>query len=259
MADDRQALQTLYSAPLASFVAERKRLAAALRAAGDDHAARELAQRHRPTASAWAVNQLYWHARDVFDALLATAGRLRKGDLGATGAHRDALAELRKRAAAMLRDAGHAATATTLQRVTGTLSAIAAAGGFDPDPPGALSADREPPGFDAFVPSAREHRPQPAAAASRATGGGAAAAERARVAAARAEDRARKQAETRAREAERHRLKAALRDASAEVQERARAVSARQKELQAAEKALEDARQIVQDLERQLEGLEDAD
>ena len=38
----------------------------------------------RPTISAWAVNQLWWHARDAFDALFETAARLRKGDLHAT-------------------------------------------------------------------------------------------------------------------------------------------------------------------------------
>src|SRR5262249_14424605 len=128
MADHRKALQELYGAPLAAFVTERKRLAAELRAAGDDAAAKAPAQRPRPAASAWAVNQLYWHARDAFEALLKTAERLRKGDLEATHAHRDALAELRKRAAAMLEEAGHAATSATLQRVTATLSAIAASG-----------------------------------------------------------------------------------------------------------------------------------
>src|SRR5262249_21920679 len=45
----------------------------------------------------------------------------------------------------------HAAPESTLRRVTTTLSALAAAGGFDPDPPGALGADRSPPGFEAFA------------------------------------------------------------------------------------------------------------
>src|SRR5262245_31978327 len=148
MADRRQGLETLYKAPLAEFISERKRLAAELRAAGDEDAAQELSRRRRPTASAWAVNQLYWQARDAFDALLAAGARLRKGDLGETSAYRTALGELRKRAAAVLEGASHSASATTLSRVTGTLAALAAAGSFDPDPPGALSADREPPGFD---------------------------------------------------------------------------------------------------------------
>src|SRR5262249_40092735 len=158
---------------------------------------------------------------------------LRKGDLEATRAHRDALAELRKRAAAMLEEAGHAATATTLQRVTGTLSAIAASGSFDPDEPGTLSADREPPGFDAFVPSTSAHRSRHAVPAARP--GRSDASESAQLAAARSEERARKRAEEKAREAERHRLKTALRDAEAEVRERERELSRRQKEIRAAE------------------------
>src|SRR5262245_14621923 len=148
MSDCRQAVETLYRAPLPEFVSERKRLAAALRAAGDESAAKDLAGRRRPTASAWAVNQLYWRERDGFDALLAGGARLRKGDLGETSAYRTALGELRKRAAAVLQDASHSATAAILGRVTGTLAAIAAAGSFDPDPPGGLTTDREPPGFD---------------------------------------------------------------------------------------------------------------
>ena len=35
----------------------------------------------RPSVSAWVTNQLYWHARDAFDEMLAAAKTLRKGDL----------------------------------------------------------------------------------------------------------------------------------------------------------------------------------
>src|SRR5215472_15754045 len=94
MADHRQALEALYKVPLANFVAERDRLAAELRAAGDEEGARQLARRRRPTTSAWTVNQLYWHARDAFDPLLAAAARMRKGDLSETSAYREALGEL---------------------------------------------------------------------------------------------------------------------------------------------------------------------
>ena len=54
------------------------------------------------------------------------------------------------RATSILQAGGNAATDTTLRRVTTTLSAVAASGGFAPDPPGALSADRDPPGFEAL-------------------------------------------------------------------------------------------------------------
>jgi len=145
------ALAELYQTPHASFVDERKRLAAELKAAGDKAAAATLAKRARPTISAWVVNQLWWHAHDAFSILLASAARLRDGDLAATPAHRDALANLRTRAAAILSDAGHAATESTLRRVAQTLAAIAATGSWEPDPPGALATDRDPPGFDAAM------------------------------------------------------------------------------------------------------------
>jgi DNA repair exonuclease SbcCD ATPase subunit len=144
------AVQELSQVPLPLFIAERKRLAEALKADGDAKAAKQLLARKRPPISAWVVNQLYWHARDAFDDLLATAEKIRKGDLKASVAHREAIATLRARAKRILEDAGHAAPEATLRRVTTTLSAIAVAGGFDPDPPGALAEDRDPPGFAAF-------------------------------------------------------------------------------------------------------------
>src|SRR5258705_9163405 len=73
------AVDTLYAAPIDRFVAERTRLVAALRAAGDKDAAARLAKRGRPTTSAWVVNQLYRHSRADFDSMLATAAQLRAG------------------------------------------------------------------------------------------------------------------------------------------------------------------------------------
>ena len=94
-------------------------------------------------------NQLWWRAREAFDELFESGRRLKRGELAATAAHRQALAELNARAKTLLDEAGHASNEATLCRVTATLSALAATG-FDPDPPGALSGDRDPPGFDCF-------------------------------------------------------------------------------------------------------------
>src|SRR3954471_6306600 len=99
-----RAITELYQAPLASFIAERKRLAAELKSAGDKAGATRVGKLPRPPISAWVVNQLWWHARDAFDKLLATADKRREGDLKAASAHRDAIANLRARAAAMLTD-----------------------------------------------------------------------------------------------------------------------------------------------------------
>jgi hypothetical protein len=141
------ARRALYQAPLAEFVKERKRLADEMRAAGETKPAAKLRTLPRPSVSAWATNQLYWHARDVFDEMLAAAKTLRKGDLSASAAHRDAIAKLRQRATAMLSDAGHSATSATLHKVATNLAAISARGDFFPDEPGEITSDRDPPGF----------------------------------------------------------------------------------------------------------------
>lgn len=248
------AVRELYQAPLAEFVATRKRLAGELRAAGERNAASRLTGRGRPPVSAWVVNQLYWHARDAFDAMLATAARLRQGEVAATADHREAIARLRQRASAILTHAEHTATETTLRRVTTTLAAIAAVGGFDPDLPGTLAEDRDPPGFEAagLVPvvdvkpatkPAAKVVPRPAhdelanrrAAAEQAR----AEAERARVA------------------AERKRLETALRAARAEVETREHHARTTRQQLRDADESVANATKLVDELERKLADLED--
>lgn len=157
------AVSALYRSAHESFVPERKRLAAELKAAGDKAGAARLARLVRPPLSAWAVNQLWWNARESFEQLFEGSGRLRRGDRTAAIAHRDALVALRSRAAQLLADSGHSATDATLRRVATTLSALAAAGSFAPDPPGALAADRDPPGFDTLGDGAAADGPATAA------------------------------------------------------------------------------------------------
>ena len=160
------AVAELFLAPHANFVAERKRLAAELKAAGDKTGAVALGKLGRPPLSAWAVNQLWRKAPAEFELLFETAQRIRAGDLAATPGHREALAALRMRAASILADAGNAANEATLRRVVTTLSALAARGGFAPDLPGALSDDRDPPGFEAAgIPSVIVAPPVPAESA----------------------------------------------------------------------------------------------
>jgi hypothetical protein len=270
MAEYERALQQLYQTPLADFVAQRKHLTAKLRAAGDTAAATRLAKSRRPTLSAWIVNQLYWHARDAFDDMLAAAARLRKGDVGAAGEYREALARLRQRATVMLKNAGHGMTDATVRRAAGTLAAIAAEGGFD-EQPGTLAVDRDPPGFEVIGSPAKSIAPETRAlpkdtAPATDERGNArvrAAAERQRIAAHKAERRAVEQAEKKRqrelarRTSERRRLETALRAARADVTTRERALSSLQKELRAAETAVGDARQVVQDVERKLADLDD--
>jgi hypothetical protein len=274
------AVVTLYQAPLDQFVAERKRLAAELKAAGDKDNASRLAKLGRPTVSAWAVNQLWWRERDAFDALLAAAERMRLGDLAASREHRDALAALRTRAASVLADGGHGAPDGTLRRVTTTLSALAANGGFDPDPPGAIAADRDPPGFGAvgFEALSAPPPPKPAAkapelkSAPRATAAKAAAdaearrleedtrrAQQAERAAAErqraAEEQRRVERERIKQQAERQRLENALRLAQRELDAHTRELERLERDLAKARAAHEPARAAVKELEHKLAAL----
>jgi len=145
-----QAVSALYRAQHESFVTERARLVSELKAEGDKPGAAQLAKLGRPPISAWVVNQLWWHAREAFDELFETAAQLRMGKLSASPAHRKAIARLGARAQQLLSEGGHSANDATLRRVAMTLSGLAAAGSFEPDAPGALTKDRDPPGFEAF-------------------------------------------------------------------------------------------------------------
>src|SRR6478735_470210 len=280
-----QAVSALYRAPHGSFVVERRRLAAELKAEGDKTGAARLAKLERPPLSAWAVIQLWWHARESFDELFDTAAQLRAGKLSASPAHRKAIAKLAARAEQLLSDAGHSASDATLRRVTMTLSGLAAAGGFEPDAPGALSKDREPPGFEAWgiasssgeqaesepeaaptraatekratasTPAERKHQAQTAAERKREAE--AAAAERKRAAANEAAERKReaeaaaaerrREAEAEAkRQAQRKKLQDDLRDAKAELREREHDRDRVAKQLASAEREVERARAAVE-------------
>jgi hypothetical protein len=236
------AIATLYRAPFAEFVAERKRLAAALKANGEPGSAAKLGKLARPPISAWTVNQLWWRERKSFDALLAAAAQVKVGDQGASRAHRDVLGQLRQLAAHILNEAGNAASDTTLRRVTTTLSAIAALGHFDPDPPGALSADRDPPGFEAlsFGASPPAAAPSPTAESERR-------AESERL-------RAEREAEQR-RSAERERIRQLQSQAQAVQAAREGEVARLRAELASAEQGLVEAQALLAELEQQLTAL----
>ena len=276
-----QGLDQLFQAPLEGFVAERKRISAELKAAGDKAGAARLLHRSRPPVSAWVVNQLWWQAQGALEELFATAARQRAGDRAAVGEHRQQLAALRAQAAELLRAAGHGATETTLRRVTMTLAALAAAGHFEPDSPGTLSSDRDPPGFEAALGEALEassaERVEPPEARQKADEAKPGKAEREdakREEAKRREEAAEREAVKRREEAaererrrveaeraqqraERERLKAALRAAQTELDARERAVAERREALATAEQALERARAAAEEAEGRLKAFGD--
>ena len=257
-----EAVTTLYQALLSDFVAERKRLALELKAAGDKDAAASFAKLVRPPVSAWAVNQLWRREREAFEALLAAAGRVKVGDREASQAHRQALARLREAAARLLQGAGNAATETTLRRVATTLAALAATGGFAPDAPGALTADRDPPGFEALdfgTPTATAIEVSAAIVASTDETSEAVAARRAQEAEKRraeeAERRRAEEAERQRRLAERERLSARLREAEQQRDSQQRDLQRLRTELEAAEQSLKKTQALRQQLEAELASL----
>ena len=72
-----EAAAELYAADLDGFVARRGELAAQAREAGDKTAARKIAALHKPTRSAWLVNQLSRAAPQAADQLADLGGELR--------------------------------------------------------------------------------------------------------------------------------------------------------------------------------------
>lgn len=128
----------LYGLPLDQFTAERDALAGALRAAGQRSRADEVKQLRKPTAAAWAVNQLVRSqpttARRLFDAgdrLIAAQQQAVSGQGGAESMRdaarqlRDALDELTRAARGLLSSQGNELAQSTIERVTETLRAAA--------------------------------------------------------------------------------------------------------------------------------------
>jgi hypothetical protein len=153
-----QEIDRLCSLPLAEFIATRNGLAKSLRAAGDRGAADRIKALAKPSVTAWAVNSLYHHQREPFDALRETAAAVRtalasKGDRRqAEAARRKALQELLGLACKLLQEAEHAATSAARQRISHTLETLTAQ---DPEVdgprPGQLVGDLEPQGFDVLA------------------------------------------------------------------------------------------------------------
>lgn len=155
-------IDNLFKLPLEEFTSARNSLAASLKGGGRGDEAAAVKALSKPPLSAWAVNQLYWHHRKPFDQLMAAGEKLRKAQTsqlagkaaelrGPIEAHRVAVADLARRAAALLREAGHPPTPDVTRRITTTLEALATYGDQQGAPqPGRLTADVDPPGFEAL-------------------------------------------------------------------------------------------------------------
>ena len=147
------AIDHLYALPLDQFVQARNELA---RQHGGDEARRVRALA-KPNVVAWALNQVYWSSRPVFDRLVEAAARLREaqargllgqaGDLRGAGlAHREALAAAVREGAGILHQAGHEPTPDALRSLTAAFEALPWE-----EPAGRLTRPPEPSGFAVFA------------------------------------------------------------------------------------------------------------
>jgi hypothetical protein len=164
----------LYGQPLVEWTAARNALAARLRGAGRKADAEAVKALRKPSASAWAVNQLFRSEEERMDELLAAGQRARAAQGQAVAgrgaevfrealkAARRQIEELRRRAAGLLAKDGKKAGAAVVERVGTNLEALA----FSPAAAaqgarGYLDADLDPPGFEVLT-GVRLAAPSPA-------------------------------------------------------------------------------------------------
>ncbi len=168
-------VDALFRFPLAEFTGARNTLAARLKKNGRGDEAVLVKALAKPSISAWAVNQLYWNHREVFDRLIASGERFQQaqssrsaGKLAdmrtALDARREALTQLSDLATSLLRDAGHNPTLDAIRRIETTLEALSAYASHSATTrPGRLTHDVDPPGFESlasFIPGASMMEPK---------------------------------------------------------------------------------------------------
>lgn len=161
-------IDALYQQPLASFTAARNDLARSLARAGASADAARVKALTKPAVVPWAVNQVYWHARSIWDRLIAAGQAVRAAQISAleqpgaplahvqrgraavhdaTTAHRTAIADAVHQA---VRLAGQANTRPNADELARMLEAVSLAA----SPPGAAGRFTEavqPAGFEALL------------------------------------------------------------------------------------------------------------
>jgi hypothetical protein len=154
-------IDALFRLPLAEFTAARNGLAAQLKKSDRALEAERVKSLVKPPATAWVVNQLYWQNPKAIDELISMTARVRKAQTGRSknddlrellNEKKRMMAALMERATATLSNAGHSASPDAMRRVSATLEALAVWGKTEGVPrPGRLTADLDPPGFDALA------------------------------------------------------------------------------------------------------------
>jgi len=154
-------IDALFRLPLADFTSARNALAARLNKLGRAIDAKRVKSLAKPPAPAWAVNQLYWQKPRAIEQLIDVTERVRKAQTGKIkngnvrallNEKKQMMAALTERASAILAGDGHAASPDAMRRVSATLEALAVWGRTEGAPQaGRLTADLDPPGFDALA------------------------------------------------------------------------------------------------------------
>jgi hypothetical protein len=147
--DNTEATDELYKLPLDEFTAARNALAKET----GDNAIKKL---EKPNLAAWAVNQLYWHERKLYDEVVKTSTQVRTAykqmlagkpaDVKAAEVfHGEAMRKAKDAIRRILEAAGNNASDAMMTPVTETLDALPTT-----DPPGRLTKPLRRTGFEAL-------------------------------------------------------------------------------------------------------------
>ncbi|MGE0816539.1 MAG: hypothetical protein AB7O28_19490 [Vicinamibacterales bacterium] len=236
MADIDEEIDRLYQGALDAFIAGRNALAKAARRP-------DVKQLEKPGLAAWAVNQVYWRDRPLFDRVVAAADAVREAHArqlsgraadvaGTEAAHREAVREAVAAARRHLEAAGHPATTATLEAISRTCHALPSS-----DARGRLTRPLAPAGLEALAGLAIQAlRPAPPASSGAGAAGAPAAGPPADIGAVRL---------ARVRQARRDAAERAMANAEANLAAADRAVAQ-------ADMALAEARAVVVTAERTL-------
>ena len=154
MAKTDSDIDALYQALPSEFTASRNALAKTL----TGQTAREVRSLKKPTVVPWAVNQVFWKARSVYDKLMVRGHELRAAQIAslkgkksdvrtALEAHRRAVGEAVHRAEQIASEAGLSPDAEQLARMFEAVSLAAT----PPSNPGRFTEVIEPQGFEALA------------------------------------------------------------------------------------------------------------
>ena len=146
-ADDK--IEELYQLPLDEFTAARNALA---KTTGDA----SIKKIEKPSLAAWAVNQLFWQRRKLYDEVIKTSGQLRtaykqmlagkSADVRAAEVfHGEAMRKAKDAIHSILEAAGNSAVDGVMRPITETLDALPTT-----DPPGRLTKPLRRTGFEAL-------------------------------------------------------------------------------------------------------------